>query len=516
MGFEDLLLIDADSGEIVYSSRKATDFGTSLKDGPYSESSLARLYAEISRTRDRGAYRLIDFERYRPAANEPTAFVASPIFDGPDMVGVLALRFPADRLESLLTGAHGWAAEGLGQTGEVFLAGADGRMRSASRFLIEDPEDFGASLKKAGQHGKVVEEVGRLETTVLALPAGSLAAERAIEGATGLMVERDYRGQAVLESYGPIDVEDLRWAIVAKRDVSDAFGMVRSYGQRFLVATVGLGVVATAVAALLGWLAARPVRRLAEAAKQLALGKTDVTLDVPGDELGELAASIGDLAKGLKSRSDESARHERALERLLRSILPRPVAERRKTGYAVVVETFPDVSLLEAEITGLDEAAGIEPERAVRLFHELVVALDEAADRRGVEKIKTVGPVYLAACGISEQRPDHASRVLDFAQDLLRAIGRFNGEKGLKLSAKVGVHVGPVVGGVVGRQKFAFDLWGEPVEVVRRLRAEAGPGMIRVSEAMRERVHDLQTFEVVDADGGERDGAEPILWVLRA
>lgn len=514
LGFDDLLLIDPDSGAIVYSVAKATDFGTSLRDGPYATSHLGALFDRITRSGDRGKYLMTDYERYRPALDEPVAFVASPIFDGSEPIGVLALRFPGSRVDRITTGGNRWEAEGLGGTGEVYLAGPDGLLRSRSRFELQDRDGLLKRLRSSGLSAKAVERVAVSDTSVLALPSRSQALAAALSGERGLTVEEDYRGEPVLAAFGPVDVEDLRWAIVAKMDTAEAFGPVGDYGRRALVATLGLAVLVTGLASVLGALASRSIRRLVAAARLVARGRTDIVVETTGeDEFGELADALNALSRGLKAKTDEVARHERAFERLLRSILPKPVADRRKQGYGVVVEAIPDVTVLDAEVVGLEErSGGPPPDQAIRIFHELVVALDEAAERRGVEKVKTTRTIYLAACGLSEQRPDHANRAVEFAVDFVRAVRRYNQEHNLSLSVRVGLHLGPVVGGVVGRQRFAFDLWGEPVELARRLREGCCGDAIRVSVAVRERLQDLHPFEEIRLEAG---GETLTAWEVR-
>src|SRR5262249_45970250 len=133
-------------------------------------------------------------------------------------------------------------------------------------------------------------------------------------------------------------------------------------------------------------------------------------------------------------------------------------------------------------------------DKALALYQNLVVAFDEAAERLGVEKIKTVGSSYMAVCGLSVQRPDHAARMVEFAQEVVRIVKPFNLERGTELSVETGVNAGPVVGGVVGRSKFIFDLWGETVTIAHAL-PDPGGASIQVTGAVRERLSDLYPFE---------------------
>ena len=134
-GYYDIFLIDAATGDVVYTVDKELDFATSLVDGPWAQTNLARVFQEASRASDPNAVAIVDFERYAPSYGEPAGFVASPIYDGREKIGVLAFQIPLDRISALMNDRTG-----LGETGEAYLVGADGLMRSDS---YRDPEHHG-------------------------------------------------------------------------------------------------------------------------------------------------------------------------------------------------------------------------------------------------------------------------------------------------------------------------------------------------------------------------------------
>ena len=125
----------------------------------------------------------------------------------------------------------------------------------------------------------------------------------------------------------------------------------------------------------------------------------------------------------------------------------------------------------------------------------LVVAFDEAAERHGVEKVKTVGASYMAVCGLSIQRPDHTNRMVEFAKELFRIIRRLAKDRGVSLSLQVAINTGPVVGGVVGTNKFIYDLWGDTVTIARGLKVDGAANAILVTSDVQDRLGDLQDFE---------------------
>ncbi len=123
------------------------------------------------------------------------------------------------------------------------------------------------------------------------------------------------------------------------------------------------------------------------------------------------------------------------------------------------------------------------------LLSDIVAAFDEAAEQHGVEKVRTIGSSYLAASGLSVDRPDHTARVVEFAREAARIVRRFNAERGTALTLEAGINTGPIVGGLVGRRKFIYDLWGDTVRLARDIERQ-GVGTIVVTRAVYDRVRE--------------------------
>jgi len=108
-GYEDLMLVDAETLHVVYSYQKSTDFATSLDSGPYSDTHVGTTLRIMRKAKDRDDFKIADFEPYRPNLGKPIGFAMSPIFDGPKMIGILLLQFPIDNFNLVLTGNYKWA-----------------------------------------------------------------------------------------------------------------------------------------------------------------------------------------------------------------------------------------------------------------------------------------------------------------------------------------------------------------------------------------------------------------------
>jgi class 3 adenylate cyclase len=495
-GYEDILLIDDDTLEIVYSLKKRPDFATSLRTGPYAGTNLARAAASLAQARDKDAYRVADIEAYVPDAGLPVGFVLSPIFNGPEMVGILALEFPVDRIVAITTGRFEWEREGMGKTGECYLVGPDLTMRSRSRFMVEDREGFLASLHRSALPATTVDQIERQGNVINQLPVRTPSAEEAIRGREGLAIIDDYRGVPVLSSYGPLDLDSIRWGVIAEMDVSEAYAPIRAYARRALLAATGLSLATAVLALFASWMLVRPLRQLTDAARRIGAGEVGVRVALNSrDEFGELARTFNGMSESLRRQRLELEEQARENQELLLNILPAAAVAQRREGDEKATRQFADVTVLVAEFAGLDGASGPDAEsRALGLVSDLVMACDEAAERCGVEKVRAVGSAYLAVCGLSLPRPDHAARAVQFGRELCRIVADFNRQHGTTLAVSVGINSGPVVGGVVGRQKFLYDLWGDTVAIASRLAARSGQAVV-VTQPVRDRLVDLHEFD---------------------
>jgi class 3 adenylate cyclase len=514
---EDMQLVDAETLDVVYSYQKTVDFGTNLDSGPFARTNLGDLAADVRRSMNMGDYQMTDFAMWRPNLDRPNAFIGTPIFDGTKLIGMLMLQFPIEEINRIMTGNFQWEKEGLGRTGEVYLVGDDTLMRSRSRFMIQDKPGLMADLRRAGHPASLVDRIDRLSSLILLLPVKGPHIAAAISGERGIMVTTDYRGTSVLSSYAPIDVEGHRWAIVAEMDSAEAFGPIAGYARRLLAYGAGIVLATALLATVLASLLVRPLHRLAEGARRIGAGETDVKVEVRSrDEFAELARAFNEMSLSLKVKNHLLEEKARENEELLLNILPTTAAARRKDGETAISDSFADVTVLYADIVGFEElSAGMPADKAVSLLNDLIVAFDEAAERSGVEKVKTIGSSYLAVCGLSVHRPDHTNRVVEFARDLQRLVRRFNQERATALTVRIGINAGPVVGGVVGRSKFIYDLWGDTVNVARRIKSEGNDHAIQVTRAVYDRVCDLHRFDPL----GEFElpgGRVETVWTLRA
>ena len=175
------------------------------------------------------------------------------------------------------------------------------------------------------------------------------------------------------------------------------------------------------------------------------------------------------------------AEHEKS-ETLLHNILPPSVAERLKENPEVIADGHSPVTILFADMVGFTNLASrLSPEALVSLLNKVFSRFDALAVEMGVEKIKTIGDAYMVVAGLPQPRDDHAQAIARLALAMAAATDEVSRESGESLQIRIGIHSGAVVAGVIGQEKFAYDIWGDAVNVAARMESHGAPGKIQVS-----------------------------------
>ena len=182
-------------------------------------------------------------------------------------------------------------------------------------------------------------------------------------------------------------------------------------------------------------------------------------------------------------------------EKLLLNILPAPIAERLKKGESNIADSFPEVTVLFADIVGFTQLASqVSAAELVQTLNEIFSAFDRLVERFELEKIKTIGDAYMVVGGLPNPLMDHAGGIAEMALEMQKELTRINTEKNMHLRMRVGVHTGPVVAGVIGKKKFSYDLWGDTVNIASRMQSLAYIDSIQMSEATFELLKDRFVF----------------------
>lgn len=259
-GYYDIFLIEAQKGNIIYTVFKEADYATSVTTGPYKSTSLGKVVQQALKAR-KGDVFISDFEPYAPSFNAPAAFVAAPVFEGANLIGAVAFQMPVDKINAFLA-----ESAGMGETGETYLVGEDGLMRSNSRFIKE--------------------------STILKQKVDSIAFNLALSGKQGVIQNSNYLNKNVWSEYQPLKLLGLKWVMLTEV----ASDEINKPTQALTLSIVIVALVIAGIVGFLGLLIAMsiigPINKVVVALKDISEGEGDLTkrIDIKSkDELGELA-----------------------------------------------------------------------------------------------------------------------------------------------------------------------------------------------------------------------------------
>jgi class 3 adenylate cyclase len=497
-GYHDLLLIDPDTRNIVYSTSKEVDFATNLQSGPYADSGLGDVVDRILRNPEQGRIRITDFLPYDPSFQAPSAFLGVPLYAESELIGVLVIQMPVDTIDAVMTSNQNWAGSGMGTTGETYLVGADYRMRSTSRYLIENKVDYLRALRNTGVDAITLGLIANLDTSILQQAVETESVDLALAGQTGSHVITNFRNVPILSAYAPLEIEGLDWVLLAEMDVSEITQPILDQ-QDFFVRTASiLSLLLIILGTFFAWLLIRPMRRLVKGAQKLGLGDLNVTVPVSAkDEVGLLATAFNRIGDNLRLQHHIVEQKSRENERLLFSILPEPIAARVKRGELKIAEQVQNVSFLFTSVHGIHalETRIGNPRQVAELLNELSIHLDAAAAERGIDRQPTVTNHYMFVSGLHYALADNVERIVSFALVMRAIIKEFNTQYGTQLVTQIGIHTGDVLTAVSGSQKYRFDLWGTTISIGNAIESAAQPDTILVSHEIYTQMRHAYNFE---------------------
>lgn len=192
------------------------------------------------------------------------------------------------------------------------------------------------------------------------------------------------------------------------------------------------------------------------------------------------SVSFGLLASYARQLAAERGRSER----LLLNVLPAPIAARLREREELIADAYDAATVIFADVVNSTPlTVELSPQQMVTLLDEHVAEFDTLADKYGVEKIRTIGDNWMGVAGVPEPRSDHAGAAAGLALGMLAYIAARRREGLRGLDFRIGLNSGPVIGGVIGRRKFVFDIWGDPVNMAARMESHGEPGRIQLTEA---------------------------------
>ena len=203
-------------------------------------------------------------------------------------------------------------------------------------------------------------------------------------------------------------------------------------------------------------------------------------------------------------------------ERLLLNVLPAVIAERLRERDEVIADAYDAATVVFADVVNSTRlTVELTPSQMVSLLDEHVAAFDALADRYGVEKIRTIGDNWMGVAGVPQPRDDHAAAAARFALGVLGFIEDRRHAGGRCLDFRVGLSSGPMIGGVIGRRKFVFDVWGDAVNTAARMESTGEAGRIQISEPTYRLLRDAFVCEPRGSMEVKGKGQMMTWWLIR-
>jgi methyl-accepting chemotaxis protein len=372
-GYEDVYLISAPHGIIMFTAMKAKEVGADLIRGDLKESGLAKLYERVVRTKKPA---MADFEIY-PSEAKPVMFAGVPVLGSQDAVeGVLLMRMGADKINAIFG-----STAATGKTTEAFLVGRDFLMRSQPR----------SGRESALLRGKIDTEATR----------------NALQGKSGTGILQNQRDETVLASYSPSGLSDAKdigadfdWAVVAETNADEAFASVHALRVRVLIIALAILAASVVAAILISGTISRPVVALAD--KVALIGKGDLTVDIPAqvrnDEVGVLARAMHQMVGDLRSQIGQMME-----------------------GTTVLSSSASEISTTVAELATTSAQTSSAMTETTVTAEQLKQAAQHASDR--AKSVATIAQESVKTSAAGRQATEETARMMRRIKEQMSSIG---------------------------------------------------------------------------------------------
>jgi class 3 adenylate cyclase len=485
IGASDLLLLDIDTTDVVYSVKKRIDVGTSAITGPWAEEGIGQVVDGLA-SATVGDTVISDTAFYVPARGQPVVFIATVIRSGSKVLGAVVAEIPVGTITDLATAGQDWDLLGLGETGEIYLVGSDNTLRTDTRDWLDDPEAFVQDhLDRLGDETAAA-QMELAGSAALTVEVDNAAVDAALSGDTFVGRVTNYRGDGTFAASGPVRVGDQDWAVIVEQDRSEATAGLNT----LLRSTLLVMAVLLPATALLGWWLARsltrPFGQLVDAAGRIANGEpaSDVG-ELGNNELGDVGRQLEIVASRLAAEEVAILDEEAQIDDVLGAVIPRRLVDRVRSGEKDITDLLDTATAIAFVVGGIPEATGSDQDTVYEITEHLTIELDTLVETFGVERVRrsTTNALFVAGMG---RQDSHIADAAGFTAAVMALIESTGDEFGQALTIRAGLAVGDVASGVIGHQQLTFSVWGEPVSAAFTLASLARPGEILVDAVVRE------------------------------
>ena len=327
------------------------------------------------------------------------------------------------------------------------------------------------------------------DTTVLIQPVETEAVEAALAGDPFTdRRTRNYLGQETLTVAGPLDIPGVQWVAVAEVTTDEADQPLRSAMIRLLITTAILIPLVAWIGVVLARRLLRPVTPITEAVERVGAGELDIALPEEGrDEFSELGRRFNGLVEAMREQRSELARTDAETTELLAAVVPSRFVDQVKEGERDVAEAVTNVTVVDIEILPREEITPAEEQEAEDARVRLLAQIATLAEEHGLEQLHSSASQQVFAAGL--QSADlGAKAAVEMAVAARERTTASSEADEIGFAFRAGLAAGDVVGGVVGSERLAFEVWGEPPRVAVALAGVAADGEILVGESVHDAV----------------------------
>lgn len=506
-GMNDLLLVEAETGNIVYSTNKRIDLGTNTVVGPYADGGLGEVVGKLA-TVAVGDSVISDTFFYVPTSGEPVFFLASVVRSGSNVIGAVVAEVPVSALTGVMTAQQDWRRLGLGDTGESYIVGADGTLRTDTRAWLQDPDDYlSRHLEKYDDPdaNTLIEIVG---SPVLIQEVDNAAVTEGLDGNQYTGNVTNYLGTKTLAASGPAAVDGVTWIVVVEVDRAEADAALNSLLRRFLLV---LALLLPSIAVLGVFLArtlTKPADELVRAAARIANGDLDTEIeDLGQNELGDLGRQLEGVAQQLESQEQAILDEEQHINDMLGALLPARLVERVRRGESAIGDVFDTATVVSITIDSTPSTLATDHDLALEMADRLNAETLLLMERHSVERIQRSSGSQLYLTGLN-QDDAQVSDAAEFALAAMQVVSAVSAEFGHQVTARAGLSTGDVATGVLGTNQLSFGVWGDPTGMAMTLASLALPGQVLADGSVVEQLDRAWDFDSLEELSGLSDRIE--------
>lgn len=497
----DMLFVDAETREIVYSTKKRIDIGTNIADGAFAAGQLGQVFDRLSGVAV-GQAVISDSSFYIPARGEAVIFVASAVRSGSVVVGAVISELPVSALTSIVTADGGWQLLGLGESGDMYIVGADDTLRTDPRLWLDDPAKFLVQERERSGDQSLAEAIEAVGSAALLQSVDNDAVNVAQAGDDFVGTVNSPMNGRTLAASGALEVGDLDWVVVVEQNGDESRSSLRSLWKSTLV----LVAILLPITALLGiWFArslTRPFESLVAAAARVARGEpvTDVE-DLGANEFGDVGRQLEAVAEQLAAEEQRIVAEEAHINEVLNAAMPARLVDRVRSGEQGIEDIVDTATIVSMIVDNLPGASGSDQDVVAEIVTSIGDGLEGLIERFGIDRVRRSPSGAVFALGLDEADARRAEAA-EFTCAAFSVIVDVGVEFGQELTPRAGIAAGEVATGVVGTSQLSFGVWGEAVSIAFALAAVAQPGEILVDPSIADHLGDGWRIEEVTSRHG--------------